>query len=111
MSVMIRASTSANAAHAFMLVSVGKGLAFQRRTANGAISTHTSGGAGSAPRWVRLERAGAVIVASVSNDGISWTEVGRDSFTIPASVLIGLAAHSHDVSRLASGTFDKVMVR
>src|SRR5205085_10549868 len=41
--VMIRGSVAANSAQAFMLVSYSKGLAFQRRTANGGISTSTAG--------------------------------------------------------------------
>jgi hypothetical protein len=108
--VMIRSSTSAGSAHAFMLVSIGKGLAFQRRTSAGAASTHTSGGTGTAPRWVRLVRRSAIIIASISSDGATWTEVGRDTFSMPAAVLIGLAASSHDTTRLATGTFDRITI-
>jgi hypothetical protein len=67
----IRGSLDAGAAHAFMLVSTGKGLAFQRRTVAGGATTHTSGGGGVAPRWVKLTRAGNVITASVSADGVT----------------------------------------
>jgi phosphatidylserine/phosphatidylglycerophosphate/cardiolipin synthase-like enzyme/regulation of enolase protein 1 (concanavalin A-like superfamily) len=108
--VMIRASSASNAAHAFMLVSTGKGLAFQRRTSSGATSVHTSGGSGTAPRWVRLRRTGNAITASVSSDGASWTEVGSDTFTMPADVLVGLAVSSHSAGVLATGTFDHVAV-
>ena len=108
--VMIRASTASNAAHAFMLVSSGKGLAFQRRTAAGAATTHTSGGSGTAPRWVRLSRAGNVIAASVSADGANWTPVGSDTFAMPADVLVGLAVSSHNTSVLATGVFDGVAI-
>jgi regulation of enolase protein 1 (concanavalin A-like superfamily) len=110
MGVMMRGGAAADAPHAFMLVSIGKGLAFQRRTAAGALSTHTSGGAGTAPRWVKLSRAGNVITASVSADGTTWTTVGRDTFTMPASILVGLAAHSHDPAALATGTFTDVQI-
>ena len=108
--VMMRASTQANAAQAFMLVSTAKGLAFQRRTTTGGLSTHTSGGGGTAPRWVKLVRAGSVITASVSADGRTWTIVGRDTFSMPSTVLVGLAVSSHDTTRLATGTFDHVTV-
>ena len=108
--VMIRASTASNAAHAFMLVSSGKGLAFQRRTATGAASLHTSGGSGTAPRWVRLSRSGNVIAAAVSADGASWTAVGSDTFAMPSDVLVGLAVSSHQPSVLATGVFDSVLV-
>jgi len=106
--VMIRATTQPGSAHAFMLVSTAKGLAFQRRTVAGGVSTHTSGGAGTAPRWVKLTRVGQTITASASVDGRTWTLVGRDTFTMPSSVLVGLAATSNDVTRLATGTFAHV---
>ena len=108
--VMIRQSTDSGSPHAFMLVSRAKGLAFQRRRSAGGASTHTSGGSGTAPRWVRLQRSGATIVASISSNGTSWTEVGRDTFTMPADVLVGLATSSHTTSFAATGTFDDVSV-
>jgi len=108
--VMIRATMQSGAAHALMLVSTSKGLAFQRRTTSGALSTHTSGGMFTAPRWVKLARTGNVIAASVSADGRSWVLVGRETFAMPSSVLVGLAASSHDRTRLATGTFDNVTV-
>jgi len=109
--VMMRAGNAANAAHAFMLVSVGKGLAFQRRAATGGLSTNTSGGAGTAPRWVKLARVGSVITASVSTDGVSWTVVGSDTIVLPANILVGLAVSSHTTSALATATFTNVTVQ
>jgi regulation of enolase protein 1 (concanavalin A-like superfamily) len=108
--VMIRASTAANSTHAFMLVSVAKGLAFQRRTATGGISTHTAGALATAPRWVRLTRSGNVITAYESVNGSTWTLVGSDTIALPATALIGLAAHSHTTTSLATATFDNVSV-
>jgi len=110
MGVMIRASTQANAAYAFMLVSTGKGLAFQRRTASGVLATTTAGGSGTAPRWVKLTRAGSTITAYTSGDGQVWTKVGSDTFAMPSTALVGLAAHSHDTTRLATATFAHVQV-
>jgi len=108
--VMIRATTAPGSAHAFMLVSTAKGLAFQRRTVAGGASTHTSGGTGTAPRWLKLARVGQTITASQSIDGRTWTVVGRDTFSMPSAVLVGLATSSHDVTRLATGTFANVTV-
>jgi hypothetical protein len=110
MGVMMRASLAANSAHALMLVSTSKGLAFQRRKTTGGLSTNTSR-SGTAPRWVRLTRAGAVITASMSSDGRSWTVVGSETFAgMPATILVGLAASSHDPTHLATGTFAGVSV-
>ena len=108
--VMIRTSTAADSAHAFMVVSRDKGLALQYRRANGAASLNISGGTGTAPRWVRLTRAGNVLTAFISTDGSTWTTVGSDTFTMPTTVLAGLVAHSHTTSGLASGVFDNVSV-
>jgi regulation of enolase protein 1 (concanavalin A-like superfamily) len=107
--VMIRETLGASSAHALMLVSAGKGVAFQRRTTTGGVSTST-GAAGAAPRWVRLARAGHTITASVSTDGASWTVVGSDTFTMTPTVYVGLAVSSHDATRLATATFDQVSV-
>jgi hypothetical protein len=94
-----------------MLVSAGKGLAFQRRTAAGGLSVSTSGGPGAAPYWVRLHRAGNAITASVSPDGTSWTFVGSDTIPMGQSVLVGLAVSSHITGATATARFDNVTVR
>jgi regulation of enolase protein 1 (concanavalin A-like superfamily)/pectate lyase len=108
--VMIRASDDPRSAHASMFVSVAKGLAFQRRATTGATSRNTAGAAAAAPEWVRLERVGNALTASTSADGRSWTEVGRDTITLPSDVLVGLAITSHDETTLATATFDNVSV-
>jgi regulation of enolase protein 1 (concanavalin A-like superfamily) len=110
MGVMIRGSLSSSAPYGLMLVSSGKGLAFQRRTSDGALATGTSGGAGSAPRWVRVTRSGQVVSAYVSDDGAQWALVGQDTIDLPSTAYVGIVAHSHDVSQLATATFDHVDV-
>ena len=109
--VMIRGALTADSAQALMLVSPGKGLAFQRRLTQGGVSTSTSGGAGVAPAWVRLQRQGNTISAYRSSDGTAWTLVASDTFTIGADVYVGLAVSSHDNTRLATAVFDGVVVR
>jgi regulation of enolase protein 1 (concanavalin A-like superfamily) len=107
---MIREHLTAGSPHALMLVSPGKGLAFQRRVASGGVSTSTTGGAGTAPVWVKLERRGSTISAYRSADGVSWTFVGQDTFTMGTDVHVGLVVSSHDNTRLATATFDNVAV-
>ena len=106
--VMIRSSLDPRSPHAFLIVSAGRGLAFQRRLTAGGITTHTSGGAGTAPRWVRIARQGNVISASVSVNAISWTVVGRDTIALPSTALVGLALTSHTRSQLATASFSGV---
>jgi regulation of enolase protein 1 (concanavalin A-like superfamily) len=110
--VMIRETLAPGSAHAFMLVTPGgtKGLAFQRRVTTGGLSTTTSGAAGTAPMWVKLERVGATIFAYRSGDGLVWTLVGQDTIAMGATVHAGLALSSHDNAAIATATFDNVSV-
>ena len=108
--VMIRGSLSAGSAQAFMLASSSKGLAFQRRVSDGGISTSTPGSTSTAPRWVKLTRAGNTITAFESANGASWTQIASDTFSMPASVLVGLAVSSHVTGTNATATFDNVTV-
>ena len=108
--VMVREALAPDSAHAFMLVSAERGVAFQRRTAAGGPTVHTSGGAGSAPQWVRISRRGNSVTASVSADGVSWTVVGTDTMTWGPSVHVGLAVTSHTVDRAATASFDSISI-
>jgi regulation of enolase protein 1 (concanavalin A-like superfamily) len=107
---MIRGSLSANSAQAFMLVSAGKGVAYQRRLSNGASSVSSPGTASTAPRWVKLTRSGNTITAFESANGSTWTQVGSSTFSMPASVLVGLGVSSHVKGVSAAATFDNVSV-
>src|SRR5207248_1805558 len=109
--VMIRSSLSPSSAQAFMLVSHAKGVAFQRRTADGATTVSTSGTAATAPHWVSLVKSASTISAYESADGSNWTFVGSDTFTMPDTVLIGLAVSSHVYGTLATATFDNVQTQ
>jgi phosphatidylserine/phosphatidylglycerophosphate/cardiolipin synthase-like enzyme len=108
--VMMRSSLAPGATHASMFVTPGKGLAFQRRTASGGVSIHTSGGSGTAPIWVKLQRAGTRISAYTSTDGISWAVAGTDTIEVGATMYVGLALTSHHDGALASASFDNVSV-
>ena len=108
--VMIRNGLTANAAHGFMLVSWSKGIAFQRRPADGNASVSSTGSASTAPRWVKLARVGSVLTAYESPDGTTWTQVGSDTFAMGTSVYIGLALSSHVSGVTTTATFDNVTV-
>jgi YD repeat-containing protein len=108
--VMMRDSLSTDAAHAFSLVSLSNGVAFQRRTTRGGITTHTSGGSGAAPRWVRLTREGSSVAAYTSSDGSTWTLIDTDTVSLGSTIYVGLAVTSHDATATAMATFDSVSV-
>jgi regulation of enolase protein 1 (concanavalin A-like superfamily) len=109
--VMIRGSRDPGAPHALMLASPGKGFAFQRRVTRDGVSTHTSGGAGTAPHWLKLRRTGSTLTASTSPDGVTWTTVATDTIPMAPDVLIGLAVSSHTATASCLAVFDNVTVR
>lgn len=109
--VMIRETLTAGSAQAFMLVSPGKGLAFQCRPVTGGTSVSTTGAAATAPYWVKLTRNGNLISAYQSPDGATWTLVGTETFSMGTDVYIGLAVSSHTTSATATATFANVTVQ
>ncbi len=109
--VMIRETQNAGSAHAFMLVSAGKGVAFQRRDVTDGASVSTAGSASTAPRWVKLTRSGNTFTAYESSDGTSWTQVGTDTIPMAHTVYVGLAVTSHNTSASATCTFDHVSIQ
>jgi hypothetical protein len=108
--VMIRESTAAGARHAFCCVTPGNGVAFQRRTVAGAVSAHTAGSRSTAPRWVKLVRAGTTITGYESPDGAAWTVVGSTTIAFGAPVQIGLAVTSHNAAVLCTAVFADLQV-
>jgi regulation of enolase protein 1 (concanavalin A-like superfamily) len=109
--VMIRESLSAGSKHGFALVSVARGVAFQRRRGTSGSSVNTSGGSGAPPAWVKLERRGSTLTASRSSDGSNWTVIGTDTITMSATVYVGLAATSHDPAAATTATIASVSVQ
>ncbi|MEO6237629.1 MAG: Ig-like domain-containing protein, partial [Vicinamibacterales bacterium] len=108
--VMMRSSLNPGSAQGFMLVSWAKGIAFQRRLANGAASISTAGIPTTAPRWVKLTRSGNTITAFESATGSTWTLVASDTFAMGPSIDVGLAVSSHVTGTNATATFDNVVV-
>ncbi len=108
--VMMRESLSANSRHAFMMVTPGRGLAFQRRTSTGGSSVNTSGGSGTAPYYVKLTRTGSTFTAQKSVDGSSWTTVGSQSISMGSTIYVGLAVSSHVDGVLADAIFEQTAI-
>jgi hypothetical protein len=109
--VMIRESLDAGSPHAFMIVSAGKGYAFQRRVASRGASFHTPGGDGTAPHWVKLTRSGDLLSAFRSADGQNWTLVGSEIIPMGRVVMAGLAVSSHTPTAASQATFENVQIR
>ena len=106
--LMIRESLTDDARHAFMYVSPGNGLGFQRRTRTGHTSSETAGAATSAPVWLRLVRQGNVFSAYSSPTGATWTLVDSATVSMNAQTYVGLAVTSHVASKTATASFANV---
>ena len=107
--VMIRDALDAGSPHASLFVTPGKGIAFQSRAIAGGVSTGFAV-AGAAPAWVKLARAGSLITASMSADGVSWTKVGEADVALTATVYAGLAVSSHTAAHTATATFSDAAI-
>jgi endonuclease/exonuclease/phosphatase family metal-dependent hydrolase/regulation of enolase protein 1 (concanavalin A-like superfamily) len=108
--VMMRESLAAGSKHAFMLLSAGRGYAFQRRTSFQSDSASTSGGSGAAPGYVRLVRRGSTFTAYKSSNGSSWTSIGSTSISMVSTIYVGVAVTSHADPTLASARFTGIAI-
>jgi hypothetical protein len=108
--LMIRDGLAADARHASIFATPGRGVAFQRRPLAGGTSVHTAGPAVAPPVWLRLTRRGDLVVASMRAAGATaWTPVGEQRFAaLPGFVNVGLALSSHVEGRRAGATFEQV---
>ncbi len=103
--VMIRETLTASSRHAFAAVTPESGLAFVRRVTTGGASAITYRGTATAPYWVRLVRSGSTFSAYQSATGTGWTLIGSQTISMAATVYVGLAVSSQNVSALATATF------
>lgn len=110
--VMIRNGTAANATHAMMVTTPGKGFAFQYRAKTGGSSTHIAGPAlNTKPNnWVRLTRSGNLFTSYVSANGTTWTQVGQATIAMGQTVNIGLPVTSQNDTAAGTATFDNVTI-
>jgi regulation of enolase protein 1 (concanavalin A-like superfamily) len=108
--VMIRATLDPSSAHAYMLSSAAKGVAFQRRSVAGALSQNTAGPAAAPPQWVRLVRVGSQVTAYTSADGSSWTPIGGDTIALGSAVYVGIAVTAHNEFGATTATVSNVSV-
>lgn len=108
--LMVRSSLLRDAAHAFVMVTGGSGIAFQGRPHPGASSQHVQGQTGGAPAWLKLQRRGSAVTAFISNDGVQWTTLGTTSIALSTSAYVGIAVTSHSASQLATAVVSDVAV-
>lgn len=108
--VMIRDGVGANARNVLVALSPSNGVRYQWRATTGG-STLSAGAAATAPRWVKLTRAGSTFTAFHSADGNGWTQVGAaQTVSMASTVRIGLVVTSHNNALLSTSTFTNVSV-
>jgi hypothetical protein len=113
--LMIRGGFDASDAHVILDVKPDGSIEFMTRTATGANTTYLGGAASSFPVWLRLTRAGDLVVGAYSSDGVTWSQIGTAD--APAAVccptgtlLTGLVVTSHDDAQSNESRFDQVTV-
>ena len=108
--VMFRETLSPGSKHVMLIVSPGKGIAMQYRSATGGASSQIAQQAGMAPEWVRITRAGNTFTGYASEDGVTWRTVGAVTIAMSGDAYAGLPVTSHNNATLATATFDKLSV-
>ena len=108
--VMIRQSLDPGSSQAMMMVTPGKGVDLQFRSASGGQSSSVSGPSNTPPFWVAMTRSGATITGYQSADGVNWSPLVSETISMTASVYIGLALTSHNTSAACTSVIDNVTV-
>jgi hypothetical protein len=109
--VMIRESLAADASTAFIFVNGNRATAFRARTSAGRPTTEAGAGSSTASAvWLKLQRAGAELIASRSIDGVTWTVVSSSTSALPETVFVGLAVASHSAPSWIAAGFSNVRV-
>jgi hypothetical protein len=107
--IMIRESSAANSRYVGVFVTPGAGLRFQRRSSTGGNTSNTTVSGVSAPRYIRLTRAGNVFTAHYSANGTAWTQIGSaQTIAMTSSTLLGMAVSSRADGTLCTATMDSV---
>ena len=107
--VEIRETLSTGSKHVAMVTTATSGPQLVSRTTTGGSSTSVNGTAAAfTPTWVRLVRAGNVITAARSADGVTWTTVGSVTVSLASTVYIGLLTCSHDTAKINVARFTDV---
>jgi hypothetical protein len=107
--LMIRESAQPGARHAFIGVNGSNETVFaRRRNFGGDTRTHT-GGDSSPPIWLKLIRAGELILAYHSHDGVAWQRFDSTTIDFGESLLIGFAINSGD-DDIATAQIDRVSI-
>jgi hypothetical protein len=108
---MIRNTLEPDSKHAMVVVTPSQGVSFQHRTATASGSAETTEADITAPQWVKIERdISGGFTGSYSSDGISWTQIGRQSIIMNSTTYVGLVVTAHNPNEVCEAVFSNVSV-
>ncbi|MBI4600810.1 MAG: PKD domain-containing protein [Planctomycetes bacterium] len=94
--LMVRETLDPSSRHGAVFAQ-GSRFRWVSRKDGGGSSRQTSGGTAALPAWLRIERQGDEVIGSSSADGLSWTEVSRQTLAgLAEKVHVGIAATGGD---------------
>jgi beta-glucanase (GH16 family) len=106
--VMLRNGRGAATVSAMLYLGADKTVHFGARSKEGE-PLHDTTHPGSA-KWLKIARSGDTFTGYVSNDGATWTPVGKATLTMRRNILAGLLSTSGEASEPAISQFDSVSV-
>lgn len=107
--IMLRDSTNSNSRMAAVLYDIGAGIVrFPTRTSTSGNMSWIDGAAMTSPQWFKLQRSGSTFTGYASEDGVTWTGVGTNTFTMNSVLVAGFAVCSRSSGTLNVSTFDNV---
>jgi regulation of enolase protein 1 (concanavalin A-like superfamily) len=106
--LMFREDIAPASRNVMALVTNGGPVGMQARGAMGDYTTFTQGPWIGAPLWLMLARSGNLFAAYRSTDGNNWTPMGSTTIAMPATILVGLAVTSHDITTLATANYSNI---
>jgi hypothetical protein len=107
--LMLRESLNANSNHMSVFASPASVTVRSRKSAKGG-TTLTAGGSAAGTLWLKVERRASTVTASRSTDGVTWATVGSVKMSMTQSLLVGLAAASHNSLTSTTATMTSVSV-
>jgi len=92
--LMVRESLDADARHVAIITGAG-GMSLRGRSTTGGATSSVTVSRGA---WLRLDRVGPAISASISSDGSQWTAVGTQTVALSSTVYVGIVVTSRSAT-------------
>jgi hypothetical protein len=107
--VMIRDSRDAGSKHA-MMAATPQNTTLQYRPQTNQGSSDQTDWSQASPSYVKLQRDGDLFIASRSNNGTDWIQVGSTTIEMSQDILLGFAVTSHDWGALTTAVFEELSI-